>query len=126
MSNQVTVSDIKEALKNEEFRNALPAQLQDDVQKFLSNPNCSCNMKIYQRILQEAETNVKAFFPSKSIVSHQHVMETVMQNNWTVINCNINNLEEELKKLKTGRKQITMGRFEDQVTVIINELEMVY
>lgn len=126
MSNQVSVSDIKEALKNEEFRRALPVHLHDDVQKFLSNPNCSCNMKIYQRILQEAETNVKAYFPNKSIVSTQQVMETVMHNNWTVINCNINNLEEELKKLKTGRKQITMGRFEDQVTVIINELEMVY
>jgi len=126
MSNQITVSDIKEALKNDEFRRALPSHLNDDVQKFLSNPNCSCNMKIYQRILQEAETNVKAYFPNKSIVSTQQVMESVMQNNWIVINCHINNLEEELKKLKTGRKQITMGRFEDQVTVIVNELEVVY
>jgi hypothetical protein len=126
MNNQVTVADIKEALKNDEFRRALPSNLQDDVQKFLSNPNCSCNMKIYQRILQEAETNVKAYFPNKSIVSTQQVMETVMQNNWIVINCHINNLEEELKKLKTGRKQISMGRYEDKVTVIVNELEVVY
>jgi hypothetical protein len=126
MSNQISIHDIKEALKNEEFRNALPENLQGDVQKFLSNPNCSCNMKIYQRILSEAETNVKAFFPNKGFVSPQQVMESVMQNNWTVINCNINNLEEELKKLKSGRKQITMGRYEDQITVIVNELEMVY
>jgi hypothetical protein len=126
MSNSITVSDIKEALKDEQFRNALPASLQDDVKKFLSNPNCSCNMKIYQRILAEADVNVKAFFPNKSLVSPQQVMETVMHNNWTVINCNINQLEDELRKLKTGRKQISMGRFEDQVTVIINELEVVY
>ena len=33
---------------------------------------------------------------------------------------------EILKKLKPGRKQISMSRYEDQVTVIINELDVIY
>ena len=128
MSNtpQVSLADIKNALKDESFRNSLPESLQPDVQKFLQNPNCSCNMKIYQKILQEAEQQVINHFPDKKYLSPQQVMDTAMQNTWTVVNCHINELEENLKKLKPGRKQITMGRYEDQVTVIINELEMVY
>jgi len=106
MSNtpQVSLADIKLALKDETFRNSLPESLQPDVQKFLQNPNCSCNMKIYQRVLQEAEQQVVNYFPDKKYLSPQQVMETAMQNTWTVLNCNINELEENLKKVKTRQK----------------------
>jgi hypothetical protein len=40
-----------------------------------------------------------------------------------VINCNVNELSEELRKLGPGRKQVDVARFQDQVTVIINHLE---
>lgn len=97
-----------------------------DVQKFLQNPNCSCNMRIYQNVLQHAEEQVRQYFPNKKYVSPQTTLDTIMQNSWIVINCNVRNLEDELKKLKHGRKQIAMARYGDEVTVIVNELEAVY
>jgi hypothetical protein len=44
------------------------------------------------------------------------------QNTWTVINCNIDELEKRLKALPPGRKQLELARYEDQVTVVVNEL----
>jgi hypothetical protein len=48
-----------------------------------------------------------------------------IRNNFSVINCSIGELEEKLQSLKGGRKQISMARFEDQVTVIVNDLDIV-
>ena len=45
-------------------------------------------------------------------------------NDWSVINCHINDLNKELKKIRHGKKQIAIARYEDQVTVVINELKL--
>lgn len=126
----ISVLDVKNALKDEKFRSTLPASLQEPVQKFLSNPNCSCNLKIYQQILSEAKEQITAYYPDKSYVNpDEQVKEQtkrLAQNSFKVINCSIGELEETMKKLPAGRKQVTLARWEDQVTVLINELEIVY
>lgn len=126
MQNQITIADVKAALKNADFRSKLPSELNEDVQKYLQNPNCTCNFAIYQKILQIAETQIKEYYPNKFYVSPADDMEKLSKNSFTVINCSIGELEERLKKLKPGRKQITVARYEDQVTAIINELDFVY
>jgi cell fate (sporulation/competence/biofilm development) regulator YlbF (YheA/YmcA/DUF963 family) len=126
----ISVLDVKNALKDEKFRNTLPDSLKEPVQKFLSNPNCSCNLKIYQQILAEAKDQITAYYPDKSYVNpDEQVKEQtrrLAQNSFKVINCSIGELEETMKKLPAGRKQVTLARWEDQVTVLINELEIVY
>ena len=47
-------------------------------------------------------------------------------NQWSVINCSIDDLEKQLRKLGPGRKQLDIARYEDQVTVVINELDIVF
>jgi hypothetical protein len=43
--------------------------------------------------------------------------------NFSVINCSIHDLEDKLNALPAGSYQITVARYEDQVTAIINRLD---
>ena len=118
--------DIKAAMKDEVFRNKLPESLNPEVQKFVNNPNCSCNVGVYKKIIKEARDHVQAYFPDKAIMTAEEEAEQLAKNNWRVINCSIGELEAEMKKLPAGRKQVAMSRFEDQVTVIVNELDHIF
>lgn len=123
---EITLLDIKTALKDSKFRDKLPESVLKDVQKFLQNPNCTCNFPIYEKILKEAKDVVSEYFPNKKIKTLDEKVDKLSKNNFTVINCSIGDLEKRLKSLPPGRKQIAMARFEDQITVIVNELEVIY
>lgn len=132
MADQITVLDVKNALSDDNFRKSLPASLQDDVNKYMQNPNCSCNLKIYQKLMSEARPQLQSFYPSKNIVdiappavAATENKRPVNVNRFSVINCSIGELEGRMQSLPPGRKQITLSRYEDQVTVLINELENV-
>jgi hypothetical protein len=113
-------------LKDPNFLNSLPPNLQPDVQKYLQNPSCGCNMGFYNKIMQEAVEQVASYFPTKILVPPQEQVEKLAKNSWIVINCSIGEIEARLKALPAGRKQITVARYEDQATVIINELDVVF
>lgn len=101
----------------------MPEELLTDVQKFLSNPGCACNHPIYRKVLQVAKAQLLAYYPGKEAAPEAE-MNKVARNEWTVINCHIDELQSRLQKLPPGRKQVEVARFQDQVTVIINELEL--
>lgn len=118
--------DIKTAMKDEAFRSKLPESLNPEVQKFINNPSCSCNVPLYKKIIKEAKDQVLAYFPGKEVMSPEEEAAQLAKNNWRVLSCSIGQLEAEMKKLPPGRKQLAMSRFEDQVTVIINELDHIF
>lgn len=129
MGKRITIHDVKQALLDERFREKLPDDLKDKVRDFLKNPNCVCNHPIYLEVLRKARKQLLEYFPTKDEPSQMEIenqMEKLSRNDWEVINCTIYELESRLKKLKPGRKQIEMARFQDQVTVIVNHLEEVY
>ncbi len=113
------------ALLDSTFRATLPPDLTPDVQKFLQNPGCACNHKIYQKVLKFASHQLADFFPQLSLPT-QEDLEKVSQNYWIVINCHINELEDKLRNLPPGRKQLDISRYQDQVTVVINELDVIF
>jgi len=123
---EITLLDIKTALRDPKFREKLPAIVKDDVQKYLSNPNCTCNFPIYEKILKEAKEEIQKYFPEKEYRATDEKLEKLAKNNFIVINCSIGELEYKLKSLRPGRKQIAVTRYEDQVTVIVNELESLF
>jgi hypothetical protein len=126
MADQITVLDVKNALADENFRKNLPATLQDDVNKYMQNPNCSCNLKIYQKLMSEAKPQLQSFYPNKNLTDAPvEIKKNVNVNKFHVINCSIGELEQRMQALPPGRKQITISRWEDQVTVLINELETI-
>jgi hypothetical protein len=121
---KVTLFDVKQALRDARFRERLPPELTQDVQKYLQNPGCACNLPIYRRVLNHGADLLKAYFPGKEVVSGEDELAGLAANHWQVISCHVNELEGRLTKLHpSGRKQIAVARWEDQVTVIINNLE---
>jgi|688.fasta_scaffold01472_11 hypothetical protein len=122
----VSLMDIKAAMKDENFRSKLPESLNPEIEKFINNPSCSCNVPLYKKIIKEAKDQVLAYFPGKEVMSQEEEIERLSKNNWRVINCSIGDLEKEMKKLPHGRKQIAITRYEDQVTIVINELDNLY
>ena len=129
MKKKVNIHDIKQALLDERFRATLPKELTEDVQKFLKNPGCACNHPIYTNIMRKAGKEVAEYFPTKEPLKSDEIeksLERFAKNEWQVINCGVNELSAELKKLAPGRKQLDVARWQDQVTVVVNHLEDVY
>ena len=122
----ITLLDVKQALKDSRFRDTLPKSLTEDVQKYISNPGCACNTPLYRKVLKECQDQLKSYFPSRTVSNIEEEISKLAENNWSVINCHIDELEEKLRKLPKGRKQLAMTRYEDQVTVIVNELDFLY
>jgi len=126
MSRPIGLMEIKQALRDKRFRDTLPESLKQDVQKFLSNPGCACNLPIYQKVLKEARREVSAYFPNRAISNLEDEVKKLAENHWRVINCHVSELEQQLAKLPPGRKQLAIARHEDQVTVVVNDLEVIY
>lgn len=126
---KINIHDVKQALLDERFRSSLPDELRDDIQKFLKNPGCACNHPIYMRVMQRARPQLVEYFPTRETPTEeesQKEFEKMTKNNWQVINCTVQDLSSELKKLSKGRKQIDIARYQDQVTVVVNHLEEIF
>lgn len=129
MSKKVNVHDIKQALLDDRFRSILPEDLTEDVNKFLKNPGCACNHPIYMNVMKKATKQIAEYFPMKEEldpVEMEKEIELLAKNEWQVINCHINDLAQELRKLGSGRKQLDVARWQDQVTVVVNHLETLF
>lgn len=129
MTRRISVHDIKQALLDDRFRASLPPELADDVQKFLKNPGCACNHPIYVNVMKKARPQIAEYFPAKETPTEEEFekeAEKLARNDWQVINCNINELAEALRKLGPGRKQLDIARWQDQVTVVVNHLDGIY
>lgn len=124
---KIGLMEIKQALKDPRFVNTLPEEFSDDIRKYQSQPGCGpCNTNLYRKVLSKCGKQLQAYFPNREIADITEEIKKLSENHWKVINCNVSDLESELKKLSPGRKQVAMARFQDQVTVIIDELEVLY
>lgn len=127
---KIGLLDVKRALKDARFRESLPPEFQrkyeKDLVKFLSDPGCACNVPLYRAIFREATPQLQVYYPNREILSEAEEIKQLSKNNWTVINCKVDELEDRLRRLPNGRKQIAMSRYENEVTVVINELDILY
>jgi hypothetical protein len=123
---KLTLEEVKQALWDEKFRALFP-NMQKEINAFLKDPGCSCNNKLYRQILSQRD-KLNKFFPGREIELHetkqleQDISAKLRQNQWTVINCHIDKLEERLKKLPHGKKMVSLSRYQDQITVVIDEM----
>lgn len=126
MSRPIGLMEVKQALRDRRFRESLSSDFQEDLHKYLQNPGCACNVPIYKKIMMEAKAQLQAYYPGRSVADLDAEAKKLAENHFSVINCRADELEERLKKLHPGRKQIAVARYEDQVTVVVNELDVVY
>src|SRR3990167_6929343 len=106
MVKKITLLDVKQALRDARFRSVLPIELNEDIQKYLQNPGCACNMPIYRKVLKLACKQLKEYFPDRELVDPDEEIKALAENHWSVINCHKDELEGKLRKLPSGRKQI--------------------
>ena len=118
--------DVKQALRDSRFRDSLPVGFKEEIQKYLNNPGCACNVPLYKKIMTDAKQQLQEYFPNRSVANLDEDAKKLSENNWRVINCKAEDLEKELRKLPSGRKQLAVARYEDMVTVIVNEIDMLY
>ncbi len=123
---KIGLLEVKAALRDGKFRDILPLDLQDDIVKYLSNPGCACNVPFYRKILTKCKKELQSYYPQSEITDEAEEIAELAKNNWKVINCSINDLESKLKELPPGRKQLAVARYQDQITVIIDELDVVF
>lgn len=121
---KLSLLDIKQALWDKRFRDLFPEH-SAEINKFIENPGCACNVDFYKKLMQHKD-RLQEYFPTKEIVTPQEEAESLAQNHWKVINCTAQELEGKLKSLGKGRKQIAVARWQDQVTVVVNELDVVF
>ena len=126
MSRPISLMDVKQALRDSRFRDSLPVGFKEEIQKYLNNPGCACNVPLYKKIMTDAKQQLQEYFPNRSVANLDEDAKKLSENNWRVINCKAEDLEKELRKLPSGRKQLAVARYEDMVTVIVNEIDMLY
>lgn len=124
--NNITLADIKKALKDSRFRLTLPKEMVPDLEKFLDNPGCACHAPLYRKIAKECREQLQKYYPNMEVPDEEKELNKLAENHWSVINCHISELETKLGKLGPGRKQIDVARWEDQVTVVVNELDFIF
>jgi hypothetical protein len=123
---KITILDVKSALKDSRFRLTLPKEYEKDIDEYLKNPNCPCHVPLYKKIIKECKEQLERYYPGREISSIQEEVSRIAENQWQVINCHIDELEPNLRKLGPGRKQISMARYEDQITIVVNHLDIVF
>ena len=114
--------EIKRAtLSDRRFRELFP-ELKDDIAKVLSNPSCGCNIPIYDKFYKFKD-RLAQYFTDKEIKSPQEEAIEENQNFWSVTNCKASELEDILNKMhKIGRIQLSIARYEDEVTLVTNSI----
>ena len=123
---KIRIAEVKQALRDPEFRKKLPPELKADIQKYEQNPGCPCNLPIYQNILKKGGRQLLEYFLNHEVTNPDEELAALAQNHFTVINCHVDELEVKLKALPPGRKQLGIARYNDQVTVIVNELDLLF
>lgn len=120
------ILDVRQALFDDRFQKLFP-ELRDDIEKVVKDPGCPCHRDIYWKFFQYPD-RLRQFFPNREVeeLSLEKEKEKLAENSWQTINCHINELESRLRKLPPGRKQIAVARWEDQVTVIVNHLDILF
>lgn len=76
--------------------------------------------------MKEATQQLAEYFPTKDAVDADEDVNKLARNEWVVFSCHIDELQGKLRKLGPGRKMIEVARWEDQVTVVVNELDVTF
>lgn len=122
----VGLMDVRSALHDDRFQALFP-ELKHEIDKFLSEPKCgACAVPVIREILNKFPERVEKYFPGRKVVKPDDEAKKLAENNFTVINCHIDELEDKLRRLAPGRKQLGITRYADQVTCVVNELTVIF
>jgi len=117
---EITTEVLKKALRDHGFRGMYP-ELSAEMDKWISNPDCQCNAPLYNTLLSDIQ-RLKRYFGEDIVVAEPAIaVEPEQINRWQVINCKVDELEAILQGLSHGPKQLAIARFNQDITVVIND-----
>ena len=116
----LTVPYIIKALHNPKFRQILAGDYTEELQSFDKDPNCLCHHKFYRLIATKEVEAFRRFYPE---LGELETSNELREDNWHVINCSVEDVLDQLRKLPPGKKQVALARYEDQVTIVVNEFD---
>lgn len=116
----VGIKELKKALWNQGFREMFP-ELKTQINTFLSNPNCKCNEPLYNTLLT-AKDRLEKYFGGPVKLTSQPVTKESLKSKIHVINTTKDLLESELRSLPVGPKHISLARYEDKITAVVQLL----
>jgi len=119
----ITTEDLKRASKKGDFRNLFP-ELRAQFDGYIQKPGCGhCASQLISGLMEFQDRLLQYFGEVTFDVMTPESFDPVGAMNFSVINCSIHQLEDKLNALPTGAYQITVARYEEQVTAIINRLD---
>lgn len=118
---EVGIETVKQLLKESRFRKEF-FEYKKEIDQWINNPDCECNVPLYNAILSQKD-KLESYYDDEVIIIDPPIedFENTQINNWQVINCHVDELEEILRNLPNGPKQIAVARYEDQITVVVND-----
>lgn len=119
----ITTEELKRAAKKGDFRSQFP-ELRGEFDDFISKGGCAhCAKKMIEGLMQYEDRLFEYFGDVILAIDPPESFDPVGDNNFTVINCGVHELEDKLNALPPAAYQITAARYEDKVTVVINRLD---
>lgn len=108
---EVSMIRVKEMLQyDESFRSKFP-DLKSEIDDFLKDPSCPCHAKLYREIISQLRENpVRPTGVAQAFASAYR---------FSVVNCQVNDLEKELRKLPVGSNVEGITRFENEITCVV-------
>jgi hypothetical protein len=114
---KLTIMDVKAAVWSQKFRDLFP-EYKTALEKYLKDPGCACNLGLVKDLMRKKD-RMQQYFPDKECKTPEEE-ESELKNEWMVINCNINELEQKPK----GKRIIAASRFKDRITAIANDVDV--
>lgn len=119
----ITTEDLKRACKKGDFRKLFP-ELRAQFDAYIQKPGCGhCAAQLISGLMEHPERLQEYFGEVELDVTPPESFDPVGAANFSVINCSVHELEDRLNALPAAAYQITVARYEDQVTAIINRLD---
>ena len=104
---------VKELLQyDESFRARFP-DLKPEIDEFLKDPSCPCHAGLYRKIISRVDGSWQPIKPSSVVEAYR----------FSVINCQVQELEKELRKLPVGSNVEGITRYENEITCVIRTKE---
>jgi len=111
--------DVKQAIWNKDFRDLFP-EFKESLDRYLKDPGCACNLQVVLSLMSYKD-RMKQYFPDKEIVTPDE--EPAPPNNWSVINCPVDQLQDKMRKVSPGKRMVAAARWRDRVTIILNDID---
>lgn len=118
---KLTLIDVKAAIWSQKFRDLFP-EYKVALERYLKDPGCACNLGLVKDLMRMKD-RMQQYFPDKECQTPEEE-ESELKNEWMVINCNVNDLEQKLKRLSKGKRIVAAARFKDRITAIVNDIEV--